>query len=170
MSLNKNFSSMTRTALLAVALIVATFFEPVMALENVNAAVGNSGQALEGTWIASISVLGPPGGFPVPFTALETYSQGGGLVTTNNNPLVLRSGQGAWQKVGNTYTATIVFFIIEGVRTPVGTITVTHRIQVNGDTYVGEGEADFRNNDGLPFFDFHPEPFTFTSTATRLVP
>jgi hypothetical protein len=66
---------------------------------SVNAASDGPGNGPEGTWLVRVSVADPPAGFPVPFDALETYGRGGGLVTSNNNSLIPRPGQGTWTSI-----------------------------------------------------------------------
>jgi hypothetical protein len=116
-----------------------------------------------------VSVADPPAGFPVPFDALETYSRGGGLVTSNNNPLIPRPGHGTWTKDGNEYTATIVFFLFDPAGNPIGTVEVTHRFQIDGEVYSGTGQAHFKDQEGNPLFPEHPQPFTFITRGRRLV-
>jgi hypothetical protein len=116
-----------------------------------------------------VRVSDAPPGFPVPFTALETYSRSGGIVTCNNNPLIPRPGQGAWTKSSSDgYTASIIFFFFDPIGTPIGTVEVTHRFTIEGDVYTGSGEAQFKNLDGEPLFPEHPQPFTFTSRGRRV--
>lgn len=133
-----------------------------------NAFGQNSSPSVEGTWLVQVQVADAPPGFPVPFDALETYSRGGGLVTSNNNPLIPRPGQGSWTKNGNEYSASIIFFFFNPLGTPIGTVEVTHRFNVAGEGYTGTGEAHFKNLNGDPLFPDHPQPFTFTSRGSRL--
>ena len=123
----------------------------------------------EGTWVVRVRVNDAPPGFPVPFDALETYSRGGGIVTSNNNPLIPRPGQGAWAKTGSDeYTASIIFFFFDPIGAPIGTVEVTHRFTIQDNSYSGTGEARFKNLNGDPLFPEHPGPFTFTTRAERV--
>jgi hypothetical protein len=139
----------------------------LMFASSANAFTGSTNP--EGTWLVQVSVNDAPPGFPVPFTALETYGRGGGIVTSNNNPLIPRPGQGAWRKSSsNEYAASIIFFFFDPSGTPIGTVEITHRFTIEGDVYTGAGEAQFKNLDGNPLFPEHPQPFTFTSRGQRV--
>src|SRR5687768_16113691 len=74
-------------------------------------AAAKDGPSLEGTWVVSVQ----PEQLLPPFTALETYSRGGGLVTGNDTPgnTVHRAGQGSWARDRNTLVASIVFFTFD---------------------------------------------------------
>lgn len=133
------------------------------------AATERAGNGPEGTWFVRVRVADAPPGFPVPFDALETYSRGGGLVTSNNNPLIPRPGQGAWTKVGDDgYSVSIIFFFFDQIGAPIGSVEVAHRFAIDGDGYSGTGEAHFKDRDGLPLFPEHPAPFTFTTRGRRI--
>ncbi|HXG67395.1 MAG TPA: hypothetical protein VNO70_19985, partial [Blastocatellia bacterium] len=115
----------------------------------------SGGGQLEGTWAVTVSFDSPPPGFPDAFTALETYSRGGGLITSNNLPVpvVPKVGQGAWEKNGNQYSVAILFFTFDENGVHNGSIHVRHRITLEGkDAYSGEGEAEFRDVNGNPLF------------------
>ena len=152
-------------AVLALALFSSLF----VFAAAVNAADEGQGNGPEGTWLVRVRVSDPPAGFPVPFDALETYSRGGGLVTTNNNPLIPRPGQGIWTKDGNQHTGRIIFFLFDPTGAPIGIVEVTHRFEIEGERFTGVGEAHFKNNEGNPLFPEHPQPFTFTTRGRRLV-
>jgi hypothetical protein len=108
----------------------------------------NSGAAtLEGTWAVSVHLNNPPPGLPEEFTALETYSRGGGMVTTNDIPK--GPGQGTWEKNGDGYRVTILFFTFDagGVRN--GSIRVRHNLSLKGkNDYTGRGVADIFDASG----------------------
>jgi hypothetical protein len=67
------------------------------------------------------------------------------------------------------YTATIVFFLFDPAGTPIGTVEVTHRFQIDGEGYGGTGQAHFKDHEGNPLFPEHPQPFTFITRGRRLV-
>jgi hypothetical protein len=151
-----------------IVLTVAILICITLCATAANAQGGSQGP--EGTWKVRVTVEDAPPGFPVPFDALETYSRGGGIVTSNNNPLVPRPGQGAWRKIGNDdYAASIIFFFFGPAGTPIGTVEVTHRFRINGDHYGGSGEANFKDLDGGPLFPEHPGAFTFITRAQRIL-
>ena len=151
-----------------IALIVAILISITLGATTANAQGGSQGP--EGTWKVRVLVEDAPPGFPVPFDALETYSRGGGIVTSNNNPLVPRPGQGAWRKIGNDdYATSIIFFFFGPAGTPIGTVEVTHRFTINGDHFGGTGEANFKDLDGGPLFPEHPQAFTFRTRAQRIL-
>ncbi len=148
--------------LVAIAIVTSLMF-----VSPANAFTGSTNP--EGTWLVEVRVSDAPPGFPVPFTALETYSRSGGIVTSNNNPLIPRPGQGAWTKSGSDgYTASIIFFFFDPIGTPIGTVEVTHRFTIEGDVYTGTGEAQFKNLNGESLFPEHPQPFTFASRGRRV--
>jgi hypothetical protein len=113
--------------------------------DNALAKSSAKGSGIEGTWVVTVNLLNPPTGFPASFTALETYSSGGGLVTTNPLPPAPRPGQGQWDKVrGREYKVAIQFFLFDQAGTHAGSIKVTHNIElVSKDQYTGIGQADF---------------------------
>jgi hypothetical protein len=122
----------------------------------------SGGSRIEGTWVVTVSLSAP--GFPSSFTALETYSRGGGLVTSNNLPPVPRPGQGVWEKKGNQYAVTILFFLFDQNGAPSGGVKVRHSITPDGkDRYTGVGEAEFSDLDGNLLFTV-----PFTTEAQRL--
>ena len=144
---------------------VSTFLVVTLAA-LVPAAGAQSRKGLEGTWLVTVEVADPPPGFPAAFTALESYARGGSLVTSNDNPLVSRTGQGAWDRDGNDFVAKIVFFVLDESEAPAGTIHVVHRIGLAGsETYAGEGEAELRDASGAPI-----ATLAFTSRGERLTP
>lgn len=153
-----------KSQILAAIAIVAS----LMLASPANAFTGSTSP--EGAWLVEVRVNDAPPGFPIPFTALETYSRGGGIVTSNNNPLIPRPGQGAWRKSNSDeYAASIIFFFFDPIGTPIGTVEVSHRFTIEGDVYTGTGEAQFKNLLGDPLFPEHPQPFTFTSHARRVI-
>ena len=102
----------------------------------------NSGAApLEGTWTVNVRLNNPPPGLPEQFTALETYSRGGGMVTSNDIPK--GPGQGSWEKNGERYWVTIVFFTFDAGGTRTGSIKVRHSLSLKGkNEYAGHGLAE----------------------------
>ena len=153
-----------RQTIVAIAIVTSL-------LMTTSANAATESQNPEGTWLVEVRVSDAPPGFPVPFSALETYSRGGGLVTSNNNPLVPRPGQGTWAKTSDhEYAASIVFFFFDVIGAPIGTVEIRHRFTVEGDSYSGTGEAQFKDLNGDPLFAEHPQPFTFTTRARRVAP
>ncbi len=120
---------------------------------------------IEGSWIVAVTLDEPPPGFPPSFTALETYSRGGGMVTSNDTLLVGRPGQGAFQRRGDHVQVTITFLLVDPEVGPVGSIVADHTLEVNGDTYTGAGQANILDADGNLLVTA-----TFTSQGARLVP
>jgi hypothetical protein len=117
---------------------------------------------IEGTWVVTVNISAP--GLPPSFTALETYSRGGGLVTSNNLPPVPRPGQGEWEKNGGQYAVTILFFLFDQTGAPSGGVKVRHSIALDGrDRYTGIGEAEFSDLDGNLLFTV-----PFTTEARRV--
>jgi len=119
---------------------------------------------LEGTWNVTITATSAPAGFPGSFPALETYGQGGGMVTSNPLPPVSRPGQGAWTRNGNDCTV-VIFFLGVDVGLPVpGFVRVDHKVTLNGkDDYSGSGTAWFHDAAGTLLFSVE-----FTSVGHRL--
>jgi hypothetical protein len=146
---------------------VSTFLAVTLAaLVPATAASAEARKGLEGTWIVAVEIADPPPGFPAAFTALESYARGGSLVTSNDNPLVSRTGQGAWDRDGNDYVARIVFFVLDESGAPAGTIHVIHRIGLSGsEAYVGAGEAELRDASGATI-----ATLAFTSRGERITP
>ena len=120
---------------------------------------------LEGTWVVEVSVPQPPPGFPAAFTALETYSRGCGLVTSNDISPLRALGQGTWaQEGGKRIAAAIVFHAFGPGSEPAGTIVVSHSIRLQkGGVYSGEGRAEFLAPDGSSL-----GTLDFTSSGERL--
>jgi len=133
-----------------------------VAIANTHVASRDDGAQLEGTWVVTVSTSAP--GFPPSFTALETYSRGGGLVTSNNLPPVPRPGQGAWEKNGDAYSVNIMFFTFDAAGAPNGSIRVRHSVSLVGkEEYEGAGVADFYDAGGNLLFSID-----FTSTGERM--
>jgi hypothetical protein len=111
-------------------------------------AVGAVAQShtIEGSWEVTVNLNDQ--NLPPFFDALETYSRGGGLITSNNMPFLTRVGQGAWERSGNKYIVKIKFFKFDTSGLPTGTIAVNHIITLKGDEYTGIGTAVFRELDG----------------------
>ena len=128
---------------------MALFLQPTMANVSVNPVAGSDGQTLEGSWIVEVSISLP--GLPSSFTALETYSRGGGIVTSNDLPVaaVPKPGQGEWEKNGKAYSVVIQFFTFDTTGVASGTIYVSHTITLDGkDSYSGIGQAKFYDLSG----------------------
>jgi hypothetical protein len=130
---------------LGVALVLSVVSAGVM-----NAAPPAAGPAIDGTWSVEVSV---DPAIPVgDFTALETYSDGGGLVTTNNisRAVGVDVGQGAWARLdGHTYRTSILFFVFNADGARAGAIEVQQTIRLTSrDAYLGEGQATLRAANG----------------------
>lgn len=111
----------------------------------------NRGRAaqLEGTWVVTVDLHNPPPFLPETFSALETYSRGGGLVTGND--MQQGPGQGSWEKDGDEYAVSILFFVRDADNATTGSIRVRHRVTLDGaDSYTGTGEADLFDAAGVP--------------------
>jgi hypothetical protein len=112
--------------------------------------VAAQSRTIEGTWEVTVSLHDPT--LPPFFEALETYSRGGGIITSNNMPFLTRMGQGTWEKIGNHYSVKIKFFKFDQNGLPTGSITVTHTVRLNNDDeYSGTGTAVFHELDGSSF-------------------
>ena len=144
---------------------ISVLLAAALATLTPHAAGAQGRKGLEGSWVVAIEIADPPPGFPTSFTALESYARGGSLVPSNDNPLVGRPGQGAWDRDGNEFVATILFFVLDGAGTRVGSIRVRHRISVENDAYSGVGQADFLD----PAGDVTAS-LTFTSSGERITP
>jgi len=119
---------------------------------------------VEGTWLVTITPAQPPSGFPASFTALETYSEGGGMVTTNALPPVPRPGQGAWVRNGSDCRATIIFLGVDLGTAAAGSARIDHTFMLNGkDEYSGSGTARFFDSAGNLLFSI-----SFTSQGRRI--
>jgi hypothetical protein len=143
----------------SIAVLLAIFSLLMMGGSDSALAGGAKSSRLEGTWVVTVNLVNPPPGFPSSFTALETYSSGGGLVTSNNLPPAPRPGQGQWSKgSGQQYSVAIRFFLFDQAGAPAGSINVTHGIDIlSKDEYAGIGRADFF---GLAGNLFASVPFT----------
>lgn len=120
---------------------------------------------IEGTWVVAVTLDGPPPGFPDSFTALETYSRGCGLTTTNDLAAVPRGGQGEWRRQEPGRFHTVIQFLTADEQGPTGSVVVVQalRLTAGGTRYVGEGEAEFFDADGNSL-----GVASFTSAAIRL--
>jgi hypothetical protein len=119
---------------------------------------------IEGTWLVEVTLDSPPPGFPGSFTALETYSRGCGMTTTNDLLPAARGGQGEWVQDGGRRFHTLIQFLTTDAAGPSGAIVVTHSLQLNGGSrYTGEGEAEFFDAAGNSL-----GTATFSSAAERL--
>ncbi|MEW6213050.1 MAG: hypothetical protein AB1631_32305 [Acidobacteriota bacterium] len=122
--------------------ITALLLSPMQAMS-----AGADSRTIEGIWEVTVNLNDP--NLPPSFEALETYSRGGGFITSNNMPFLTRVGQGAWEKVGNQYFVKIKFFKFDENGLHSGTITVTHTVTLNGkDEYTGAGTAVLCGPDG----------------------
>jgi hypothetical protein len=133
-------------------LTLAIAFVALLALAPTADATGSSaGTAIEGTWIVDVDTgfdLRPIG----QFLALETYSRGGGFVTTNNISRAhgVDVGQGAFRRVGpNRFQVSILFFTFNPDGTRSGSIEISHTVRLtSASTYVGQGDATIRDVNG----------------------
>jgi hypothetical protein len=150
-----------RPTLTAAALFVLLCI--AVAAQSDKAGASSSTQ-LEGTWEVKVDLINPPPFMPEEFTALETYSRGGGMVTSNDVPFLTRVGQGAWKGAGGQYLVKIKFFTFDPGGLPSGTLSVTHAITLDGkDDYTGKGTAVLCAPDGTTCATVH-----FETTGRRL--
>lgn len=124
------------------ALVITVFLlSPVQAMS----ATGEN--RIEGTWVVRVNLN--EANLPPFFTALETYGTGGTFITSNNLPFLTKVGQGTWEKQGQQYAVSIVFFKFDENGLPTGTIKVRHTLTLNGkNEYFGSGTALFCEADG----------------------
>src|SRR5688572_12249404 len=114
------------TALLTLVSINAVAAPPAVA--------ASTNAQLEGTWVVTVDLITPPPCLPEEFPALETYCRGGGMITSNN--MLQGPGQGSWEKNGNQYAVTILFFTHDAAGAPNGSIRVTHTVNASSrDAY-----------------------------------
>jgi hypothetical protein len=119
---------------------------------------------IEGTWIVEVTLDGPPPGFPTSFTALESYSRGCAMTTTNNLPPAARGGQGEWVQDGGRRFHTVIQFLTADDAGPTGAIVVTHSLLLgSGGKYTGEGDAELFDTAGNSL-----GVIPFSSSAVRL--
>lgn len=122
-------------------LIAAVLLSPIRAIG------ASADNRIEGTWVVTVNLKDP--NLPPFFTALETYGRGGTFITSNNMPFLTRIGQGTWEKQGDQYAISIVFFKFDENGLPTGTIKVSHTLTLNGkNEYSGSGTAVFCEADG----------------------
>jgi hypothetical protein len=146
------------------ALIAAMLLALLAGAASAQPNAGN-GKGLEGTWEVTVNLTNPPTGFPPSFKALETYSRGGGMVTSNNMSNI-PPGQGSWEKNGNRFTVTILFFTFDAGGAQTGSIKVRHNVRLNGqNNYTGAGTAEFRDASDQILFTV-----PFTSEGRYLAP
>ena len=125
------------------ALVLVAILALLVTSARFTSAQDSSGQKIEGSWVVEVVLNNPPPFLPPSFTALETYSRGGGFVTSNNLTAGPRQGQGAWDKEGRQYEVGILFFTFDQNGAQNGSIKVRHSITLNGrDEYSGEGVAE----------------------------
>ncbi len=119
---------------------------------------------LLGTWSVTITPTSPPQGFPPSFLALETYSAGGGMVTSNGLPSVPRPGQGVWAKDGSSYRVSITFQGVDLGMPAAGVAVIDHAFTVSAnERYTGAGVARFYDSAGNLLFAIN-----FTSEGRRM--
>jgi hypothetical protein len=141
-----------------------TVLVTLLSLSAFAAPTGNNAPAgnLEGTWVVTVNLISPPPFLPSQFTATETYSRGGGMVTSNN--MLQGPGQGAWEKDGDGYAVSILFFTHDPSGAPNGSIKVMHTISgADGDSYSGSGTARIYDPSGNLL-----AAVQFTSTGSRM--
>lgn len=122
--------------------------------------------SLVGAWMMEVGA--PPG--PT-FTALETFSAGGGSVESNNGPAGHGpgSGHGSWVRTGNRqFLSTLLRLLYDASGNYTGTVKVRRTITVNpnGNEFTGRDNVDLFDTAGnrLPI-DIPPATFH----ATRIV-
>lgn len=156
------FAKTTQTALAAAAAFFVLLCAAAAAQSDKGSASGSP--QLEGTWEVKVDLINPPPFMPEEFTALETYSRGGGMITSNDVPFLTRVGQGAWEGAGGQHLVKIKFFTFDANGLPSGTINVTHAITLDGkDEYSGKGTALLCAPDGTSCATAH-----FDTTGRRL--
>jgi hypothetical protein len=141
-----------------------TVLVTLLSLSAIAAPAGNAAPAanLEGTWVVTVNLISPPPFLPPQFIATETYSRGGGMVTSNN--MLQGPGQGAWEKDGDRYAVSILFFTHDPSGAPNGSIKVTHAINATDpDGYTGTGTARIYDPNGNLV-----GAVQFTSTGSRM--
>ena len=154
----KRFSS--ALVLVAILALLVTSARFATAQDN------SGGQKIEGSWVVTVFLNNPPPFLPTSFTALETYSRGGGIVTSNNLAAGPRLGQGAWDKEGQQFEVGILFFILDQNGAQTGSIKVRHTVTLNGkNEYSGEGVADVCDAAGNLLASV-----SFTSEGRRIKP
>lgn len=96
---------------------------------------GRSGQIL-GTWDGQVTVSGQP-----PFSALVTFSAGGGLVETESD--APGTALGSWEKIGpRTYQFAFKSFIFSSTGLPTGYVIVRDQATLSHGTLSGPFKFD----------------------------
>ena len=122
---------------------------------------------LVGSWIVNVAAGATP-----PFTALQTFHQGG-TVTETSDLLAMGGegpGHGSWERTDNGYAVTFELFIFEPSGAPAGRIRVRETITLTGDTtFTGHSVADLILPDGTLIEKIDGAPITGTRIGVTTV-
>lgn len=93
---------------------------------------------LQGTWITEVAIrVCTTGAIVRTFPAINTFNEGGTMIDTTAgvSPSLRTPGLGKWQKTGpQIYSAISVGLLFSPTGTWIATQTLTHVIEVQGDT------------------------------------
>jgi len=109
-------------------------------------------QKFEGSWAATVTPVVPPGVPAVPsFQVYLTNSRGGASIGSDRTRPFSGPQHGTWEHTGgNSFAATHVQDLFDGMGNFLGTLTVRQRISITGqDEYVGVGNAETRDAFGV---------------------
>ena len=108
---------------------------------------GAGSAALEGTWRERVTVPPNPNAPDgLTFDTRLTFSRGGGLVETDNNPATPEGGTalGVWEKTGaNTFVLTFEKFAFNPIKQAPGVFKVVSVVHLDGDAFTGESPAAY---------------------------
>ena len=103
------------------------------------------GQQLEGTWMLTVRIDGPPPpGVPPVLPAMNTFLPGGALFETGAGSSARGPGHGQWVRTGDReFAATFAFFRFDQAGKPLGAQRVTRAIRLNEGLDELRAEARF---------------------------
>jgi hypothetical protein len=155
-------------AALAVLAALAVFGSPT-ALFAQNANQTNvASQNPQGSWLYTVTIPNP-GGAPIVFQGIETYSAGGGYVEADQLSFtpgyLATAGHGGWLSTGSsTFILTYANLTYDGAGNATGSSKVRQTTKLAGNSYSGSGD--------FFYYDLNGEVVangTFTITAKRIL-
>jgi hypothetical protein len=172
-SMYKKFRNMTdqvkvnRRQLLKGAAVL-TALVALAVLGSPTSALAQTAQGLEGSWAYTVTIPNP-GGSPLVFLGIETYSAGGGYVEADQLSFspgsLATAGHGVWKSTGaNKFLLTYINLTYDANGNPTGSSKVRQTTKLEGNRYSGSGDYAYYDVNGNVVLSG-----TFTITATRIL-
>jgi len=145
-----------RIAIVIGGLLVLAALVGATALASGSATSSSEGRRLDGTWMVTVTRIGPPPGVPATFESFMSYARGGVMIETSSTSAAARRSPalGQWERIGNDLFATSMWFFRSDPATGanLGTQEVDRTVQLSadGDSFTAVAVAQQFDVDGNP--------------------